>query len=352
MGKLEEPFGFIRLRRNEGIFQSQVIPALEAIYHADTGIRIGTWNGTGYVGYTEQGFFSHRAKSVFTIHDPSTLRVLREYDAPEPIGGIAWDGNAYWAGASKGSFSGFQEKVSLYRMDPNFRITNKLTAPAAGCNGLIWDGSYLWFAEAATSNLYVLNVKGVQSNILRKYKTGLKSLSGIAFDGENIWISEQEHNRIYRLNPKQAGEWLRKKATEAPQEPSTLEEMDTMLPTASYRNPETFPKNDVEVNDFSAEIFSNSLYGYWKIYFGEELFSKVPDVAKFTITVYGRNLSGPVAKVFDAKPAENAAEGELILADLQPGVYHIGLFVHVEYIDAKGVNRVLNRSIPILRIVN
>jgi len=113
---------------------------------------------------------------------------------------------------------------------------------------------------------------------------------------------------------------------------------------------------------FSAEISSNAIFASWKIFFGEDLFSSLaeneegvisfPTFAKYTFTVSGGSLSAPIIKTYDAVSGENTEENVTFAEDLGPGVYSIALFIHVQYVDPEGTNRILNNSVPSLEVEN
>ncbi|HJZ12146.1 MAG TPA: hypothetical protein VJ521_08345, partial [Acidobacteriota bacterium] len=121
-----------------------------------------------------------------------------------------------------------------------------------------------------------------------------------------------------------------------------------------------FPDDDATVIDFTAEVRGDTLYGSWRIYFGEGLFRNtpapdseeisMPTFAKYEISVSGNALQAPVVLNYDASAGENILSMEELASQLPPGTYRVALFIHVQYVDQYGTNRILNNSIPALQV--
>jgi hypothetical protein len=149
---------------------------------------------------------------------------------------------------------------------------------------------------------------------------------------------------------------------ETPHEPV---EISTPAKTSDrYQSRETppYPSDEATVIDFSAEVHNDLIYGSWKIYFGEDFFASnqpseeedgmisMPTFAKYEITVSGGTLNEPVNLSYDADAGENIRTDEVLASQIGPGRYSIGLFIHVQFVDQNGTNRILNKSIPSLSL--
>ncbi len=209
IGNRVTPWGFIRLTWDgEAKWESQNVPVNEPVYNQQVGIWTVAWNGTHYIGYCDGAYFGAQDKKVFTVHDPKTLQVVKVHPAPELIGGLVWDGKGYWAGTRRNTEDS-GEPAFLYRLDENFKVIRKSTPPHVGCQGLAWDGSYLWWVDVFSDSIYLLTVNNDQPTRVHSYKTSFGYLSGVAHDGKNIWVTEYDDKKLHRLNPSLLAAWSR-----------------------------------------------------------------------------------------------------------------------------------------------
>jgi hypothetical protein len=121
-----------------------------------------------------------------------------------------------------------------------------------------------------------------------------------------------------------------------------------------------FPDDDVTVIEFTAEMRGDTLHGSWNIFFGPDLFRNTPppnpnDIsmpvfAKYEVTVSNESLQSPYVSNFEASAGENTRSMEELASQLSPGTYTVSLFIHVQYVDQYGTNKVLNKSIPALEV--
>ena len=207
-GNRTSPWGFLRVKPagpNE-FNEPQNISVVDSGSDQKIGLRTVAWNGKQYLGYTDGAYFDKTHKNVFTVHDPKTLAVTDTYPAPELIGGLAWDGSGYWA-ATRRNTADTNEPAFLYRLDQRFNVLGRYDPPAVGCQGLAWDGAFLWWVDVFTDNIYVLKVDGAKPEKVHTYHTNINYLSGIAFDGSNLWIVEYGEKRLRRLNPRLRQQW-------------------------------------------------------------------------------------------------------------------------------------------------
>lgn len=430
VGNRTDPWGFLRVvPEGEEKFEISQILVIEPEYNQKMGLSTVTWNGSQYVGYTDGAWFQSKDKNVFTVHDPTTLQVLSYHAAPELLGGLAWDGQNYWAATRKNTEDS-DEPAYLYRLNKDFSVDAKYDPPAVGCQGLAWDGSLLWFVDVFSDNIYLIDIRQDPPQLTHMYETNFHYLSGVGYDGSHIWIAEYDGNRLHRLNRVLRSAWLRHDFTvhsvnEASSyveerkgqltEGKTEEDYLVMLRKDPYRTSEAVeglislgaedralqtlqgmlrsedsstrvrarseldqlgapvpfdrtsppekpdhPKDNTEFLDFRIEMAGDSLFGSWEIWFGDELFSEAsveesgefafPTFARYTINVEGASGQEPVQLQFDAVPGSNEMQNHELVSSLATGEYSAHIFVHVQYVDAEGTNRIVNHTSSILSI--
>ena len=309
------------------------------------GIEPLTWNGKNLVGYKESGMFESFKKYDFTLHDGSTLNVSQHVTAPESIGGIAWDGSGYWAASRKEHKT---EQGFLYRLDDQLQSVNRLVAPSPTCAGLAWDGSQLWFLDDLEWKLYVLDVDGIQAQILESYDLPLKEPAGIAFDGHSIWIADSHTGKLFRVRREITEKWIRPVL-------STVASTTQKIPTnfAEYSMPKSQAKKDLHIDLFSVEVKSGVVYVSWDIRLAQRLVnSSGRPFGKITITVDGGTLSAPVVKVFDANQNRIFGERVEMLTGAESGSYTVRGLIYREYTDEEKRGRIFTYSLSPLTVRN
>ena len=209
IGNRATPWGFIRLKWDgEAKWESDKVPVNESVYNQQVAIWTVAWNGTHYIGYCDGAYFGAQGKNVFTVHDAKTFRVVKVHPAPELIGGLVWDGKGYWAGTRRNTETS-GEAAFLYRLDRDFKVISKSTPPHVGCQGLAWDGTYLWWVDVFSDSIYLLATHNDQPTTAHTYETRFTYLSGVGYDGKNIWITEYDKKQLHRLNPSLLAAWSR-----------------------------------------------------------------------------------------------------------------------------------------------
>ena len=208
LGNRNDPWGFIRLRRKGDRFDPEIVPVIEPKFSQKISLQGLTWNGQNYVGITTGSWFASDAPPVvFTIHDPETLQVIRHHPAPPLAGCVAWDGTSYWAATRKNTEDAAEEAF-LYRLDSQFNLTARFAPPAVGCQGLMWDGAYLWFVDVFSDSVYVLDVSEKKPLLLHKAGTPFNYLSGIAVLDGRVWIASYDSDRLFRLRSDSQAAWI------------------------------------------------------------------------------------------------------------------------------------------------
>jgi hypothetical protein len=431
IGNRATPWGFVRGKWNgEEKWGFEKVPVAESVYNQKIAIQTVAWNGTQYIGYCDGAYFGNTHKNVFTVHDAKTLQLLKTYPAPELIGGLVWDGKGYWAGTRRNTENS-GEPAYLYRLDENFNVVGKSSPPHVGCQGLAWDGKYLWWVDVFSDRIYLLTSDRGQVTTVHSYETRFGYLSGVGYDGKNIWVTEYDNKQLHRLNPTLLAAWSRgdfktsqyaafqggeaNPATSAPPpaDPaavaqllrklredsfstrataeeliklgakeqaievlremvkdsdqsvriralSTLRDLGAPINYDRYSRSSPISSDDAEVVDAVAELRSDTLYGSWKIHFGSELFSgnasrqegiiTIPIFAKYRISVSGGSLTRSVVKEYEASEGINERRDQELASGLGPGKYKIEIFIHAQYVDRAGTNKILNSSMPSLEV--
>lgn len=370
----DDPWGFLRLSQPDSkTYQAQRVPVIGTTKNQNMSFETVTWNGKNYVSYLDATYLISGARKIFAVHDPKTLAIVSHYKAPDLIGGLAWDGDGYWA-ATRRNTENSGEPAYLYHLDKNFNVIAKDEPPGVGCQGLAWDGSNLWFADVFSGQIHVLNMNGEKPEVIYSYKTRFNNLSGIGFDGENIWISEYENHRLHRLKHELIAKWTGKEEESAqdttqPQESGQVQLTTQGSPQLNEDSPSsaTYKNNTVEVSDegmevtkLHAEIRENILYGSWKIYCGEGLFKNHPaegsenskSNVKYTVIVEGEALSEPKKLEYTAEAGENIETDVELVKDLPTGKYSVSIALHAQYMNEDGEEHTLNSTSPTIDLIN
>lgn len=368
----EDPFGFLRLTQPDSkTYQAQRVPVIEKTNGQNMSFQTVTWNGQTYVSYLDATYLISGVTKIFAIHDPKTLTIVSHYKAPDLIGGLAWDGDGYWA-ATRRNTENSGEPAYLYHLDKNFNVIGKTEPPGVGCQGLAWDGINLWFVDVFSHQIHVLDVAGENPKVIYSYKTRFNNLSGVGFDGDNIWISEYDNHRLHRLKHELIAQWT---GREEPAEKTTQAAGQIQLTTqeppqnnqdsptsATYKNnTQEIGEEDMAVTKLQVEIRENTLYGSWKIYFGEGLFKNRPaeeseesksNNIKYTVTVEGENLTEKKEVEYNAEAGENMESDVTLLQDMAAGRYSVSIAMHAQYVDEEGQEHTLNTSSPSVDVIN
>jgi hypothetical protein len=385
IGNRSGPWGAMRLMPvDKTTFVGQEVPIIEPRFNQQISLNAVTWNGTNYVGLTTGAWFQQNG-DVFTIHDRSTLKVLEWKPAPPYLGCLAWDGKSYWASTRKNTMES-TEPALLYHLDASFNVLWKGDSFGVGCQGLAWDGKYLWSADVFSDAVYVIDVSGEMPQLVQKNETDLSYLSGIVARDGSIFVTEYEDNRLHRLEERTRVAWAGGAA--APLQPVIASAAAAVTPVPDQGNipalrhqlrsdhwaermraemelkklgaPIDYDRDqnnfvdrkndDTEIIDWSAEARDGSIYGTWSIWFGPDLFNRVeatgpitvPQFARYTITVNLPN-GEKVVKEFEAQAGDNRVYSRRLADATLTGEYSIEIFLHVQYY-ADGTAKILNRS--------
>ncbi len=206
------PWGIVRITPLEnGQYRKTSIPVIEKEYQQQISLQGITWNGKSYVALTSGGWFQSEYKKVFVELDPETFQTTRVLGkAPEYAQCIAWDGNNYWAGTRLHTVDQKGRSV-LYKFDINLNTVAEYKGAGVGCQGMVWDGKYLWWGDVFADTITLYNISdstGKTPAIVHQYKLTINLQSGIGFDGKDIWFGDYRNQQLMRLNQELYFDWL------------------------------------------------------------------------------------------------------------------------------------------------
>ncbi len=80
------------------------------------------------------------------------------------------------------------------------KVIKTIPAPGTNCQGLTWDGEYLWISDITKDSIY--QVDTANGNIVHQIPTTPANhlFEGLAFDGEFLWASH--YQQLTLVNPK------------------------------------------------------------------------------------------------------------------------------------------------------
>ncbi|HSN68829.1 MAG TPA: hypothetical protein VLV48_06270, partial [Thermoanaerobaculia bacterium] len=355
-----EPWGFLRLRRDGDEFAIQQVPIIEEVYSQKMQFGGVTWNGTNYVSTVSGSWFGQKRPLLFSIHDAKTLRVLRAVPGPDDVGCLVWDGEGYWAATRKNT-ADEDAPQHLYRFDASLREIARHPSPIPGCQGMAWDGTYLWLADVFGDSIVVLDPREDPPAEIERRATPFSYLSGLAFAGKELWVAEYDDNRMHRVSPQLLAEWRAGKGepslaamTGGLVEIRSMEAPKKALDSREESFPDTGPE-DADLLGWSAEIRDGEIVASWRLHFGEELFEQeaettgvisMPLFVRYQISVEGGTLEEKIEETYDAPHPGTVEKSDVVLASgVGPGTYRVDLFIHVQYVKADGTPHILNQSV-------
>jgi hypothetical protein len=206
------PWGFVRLTPMEnGHYQKESYPVLDNKYQQQVSFNGVTWNGKTFVATADGSWFDSPYPVVFVelgADDFSIRRVIGR--APNHTHCIAWDGITYWAGLR---YKDPEEDGPplLYRFDREMNLLGRYPAPGKGCQGLTWDGNYLWWLDVFDDAVTLFDVSASTPRKVHDYTFTIAAPAGISFDGQSIWIGDHAESQLHRLNQQLYFDWLGKR---------------------------------------------------------------------------------------------------------------------------------------------
>ena len=339
------------------------------------------WDGKGYWAGTRRNTelsgepaYLYRLDESFNVIGKST---------PPHVGcqGLAWDGKHLWW------VDVFSNRIYLLTSERDQLSTVHSYETRFGyLSGVSYDGKNIWVTEYDNKQLHRLNPNllaawsrgDFRASQYGNYGGGESSSHGsttadpatvamllrkLREDPSGTRAAAEE---LTKLGAKeQAVEVLREMIKDSDQSvrvraQSTMRDLGAPINYDRYSRSSTTSSDDASVVDASAELRNHTLYGSWRIHFGSELFSgnathqqgpiSVPVFSKYRITVSGGSLTKAVVREYDASEGSNERRDQELASGLGPGRYTIEIFVHAQYVDRAGTNKILNSSMPSLEV--
>nr|AFI78575.1 secreted protein [uncultured bacterium ws633F6] len=206
------PWGLVRITPLEnGQYRKASIPVVDTESKQQHNFQGLTWNGTAFVAVTSRDGFQSGFTKVFVELDSLTLQITKVLGkAPDFAHCIAWDGQNYWAG-TRFHTTEKAGKPALYKFDQNLKLIDEYAGAGIGCQGMAWDGKFLWWGDVFSNSVTLYNIynsKNVPPAIVHQYTTSIDHLSGIAFDGKNIWLGDYQDLQLKQLQNDLYFDWL------------------------------------------------------------------------------------------------------------------------------------------------
>jgi hypothetical protein len=335
------------------------------------------WDGTTYWAATRRNT-ADSGEPAFLYKLDASFQVLERYDPPD-IGcqGLAADGSFLWFADV------FSRKI--YRIDISEdppSVAQTYQTPFNYLSGIAYDGANVWITEYDGKKAWRLNprvkrmlVQGETDGLEQDYAQLEQAPDDKRTEDEIVQEMRDEPQTIRHnaralihmgrtdLAVRVLQELLRDEREDAhDQAAAQLKEMGAPLPYDIYTNHSpSMGDEDVDVLSYSAELIGDQLVGSCELHFGEGLFAGIhlsgpgldvqfPTFARYTLTVRGGGLRQPLENTYDASPGTNRLDTEELAQHLDPGDYTVEIFLHVQYVDSTGTNRVLNQSAPGLEV--
>lgn len=206
------PWGLVRITPLEnGQYRKTSIPVVDTDFNQQVSFKGLTWNGSHFVAVTSGDWFQSDFNAVFVELDPLTYEIKNILGkAPDFAHCIASDGQNYWAG-TRFHTADHAGIPALYKFDQSLKLINQYKGAGKGCQGMTWDGKFLWWGDVFnnTATLYnIYNSKNVFPDIVHQYRTSIKYLSGITFDGKDIWFGDYQNQQLKQLHENLYFDWL------------------------------------------------------------------------------------------------------------------------------------------------
>jgi hypothetical protein len=203
------PWGFVRLTPMEsGHYQKESYPVLDNKYQQQVSFYGIAWNGETFVATADGSWFDSPYSVVFVELEPGDFSIRRVIGpAPQYTHCVTWDGISYWAGLR---YNNRDEDGAplLYRFDRKMNLLGSYLAPGKGCQGLTWDGNYLWWLDVFDDAVTLFDISASTPRKVHNYTFTIAAPAGISFDGQNIWIGDHAESQLHRLNQQLYFDWL------------------------------------------------------------------------------------------------------------------------------------------------
>ncbi len=114
------------------------------------------------------------------------------FQAPGPLcDGMTWDGEYMWITS--------ETPARVYKIDSMGIAIDTIPAPGSQPTGLAWDGTNLWVGSHGTRRIY--KVDPASGSVITSFVApGATSNEGLAFDGIFLWNTNWANNVIWKLD--------------------------------------------------------------------------------------------------------------------------------------------------------
>lgn len=206
------PWGLVRITPLEnGQYRKTTIPVVDDYNLQQISFQGISWNGTMLIALTSGEWFQSSHKKVFVELDPQTYKFTKVIGpAPDFAHCLAWDGQNYWAG-TRFNTADQQASPALYKFDQDMKLVASFEGAGKGCQGMTWDGKYLWWGDVFSDSLTLYDITHSASRspvIVHQYHPSIKLQSGIVFDGKEIWVGDVKNSELKRLQQDLYFDWL------------------------------------------------------------------------------------------------------------------------------------------------
>ena len=206
----DSPWGIIRITPLEnGQYRKTTIPVVDNVYHQQMHFQGITWNGEYFVAITDAEYSESETTKVFVALDPETYQVSRVLgNAPDSANCLSWDGANYWAAARLTNENQQDTQGVLYKFDEKLQLVNQYPAAGHGCQGMAWDGKFLWLSDVFEGSLTLYDISRMPPSVRHRYALSFNSPAGITYDGSHIWLANQGQRQLMRLQQELYFDWL------------------------------------------------------------------------------------------------------------------------------------------------
>lgn len=134
-------------------------------------------------------------------HAPAdaSVRRLVHFPADMPVA-VAMGAGAGWTVTATGA-------VVKHQLDAKWTVLDRLPGLGVGATGLVYDGLYLWLADAKGRRLQK-RLPDARLSLVASYKYPGQEPTGLAFDGRSLWSLDGPNRRLVRHNLERPDEAL------------------------------------------------------------------------------------------------------------------------------------------------
>ncbi len=206
------PWGLVQITPLEnGQYRKKSIPVVDDSELQQISFQGISWNGSSLIALTSGEWFQSTHKKIFVELDAQTHKIIKVIGAaPDYAHCLAWDGQNYWAGTRLHTADQDAE-TALYKFDRDLKLLVSFDSPGKGCQGMAWDGKYLWWGDIFDDTVTLLDIIHSASRppaISHQYQHSIEQHSGIAFDGKDIWFGDVKNQQLKRLQQDLYFDWL------------------------------------------------------------------------------------------------------------------------------------------------